>query len=795
MKTKRTPLQTSRPAVPAKPFPPRRDYASLSVRDLLDARDAYHVHLSMLENVVSTAIGRYLIHEEDWYATNSPEHPRPKDVKRITKARTLDNSLIRPWSWPAVLVFVKQWKQPEALGAELVPKTLYMPDGRVIPTCVIEAAPDERRAPSPPGPFHVSPLLGGGYACLREHQGQQSLGTFGCLVRKGGSYYALTNRHVAGGENEEVRSFIRGKFEAVGKTSNIAVDRLLMPAAFPGWSGERVYLTLDAGLIKIDNVQDWTSQAFGVGELGDIFDATPQSVTLDLIGCPVRGFGAVSGVAEGEVRALFLRYRSAGGFDNVTDLLIGPRRPSPSRDEGSQPTTTRPPLTRPGDSGMLWFYDPPSGRNPRDDAELVEGDVRPQFGARARRLRPVGMQWGGNRVKGPEGATSAFALASFLSTICRSLDVELVRSWSIGHDEYWGKIGHFAIGWKACDQLSGTLGTLMELNQERIGFDDDRLGEGSAFRVGRDEFVPLADVPDYKWLFPRAHEGVQHFADVDIHTISGGPTLLAQCMADPKQVSASAWKTYFDGFATAGVGPEQGALPFRVWQLWQAMVDFLGAGDALRFVAAAGVLAHYVGDASQPLHSSYLHHGVPPMKTVNGREYPFPHSSPEFAAFKKTPPAKIHAIYEQEMLEVDPATALASVDALVATPAAAIPIASGHDAAVATVRLMHESQARLAPQDIVDADDATLTQRERAERLWANQTIQDATIASLAGSVRLLAALWATAWAKGNGDALPPAKIKLYSESALEQVCRQHTTFVPSLSLEEMVNSGNFEAP
>ena len=39
----------------APPFPPRREFSSLSLRDLLDARDAYHVHLSHLENVVATA--------------------------------------------------------------------------------------------------------------------------------------------------------------------------------------------------------------------------------------------------------------------------------------------------------------------------------------------------------------------------------------------------------------------------------------------------------------------------------------------------------------------------------------------------------------------------------------------------------------------------------------------------------------------------------------------------------------------------------------------------------------------
>jgi hypothetical protein len=335
----------------------------------------------------------------------------------------------------------------------------------------------------------------------------------------------------------------------------------------------------------------------------------------------------------------------------------------------------------------------------------------------------------------------------------------------------------------------------MKLNQERIGFGDDSLGEGSEFRVGRDDFVPLADVPDYKWLFPREHEGIQHFADVDIQTINGGPTLLAQCVADPGKVSASAWKAYFDGFANAGVGPEEGALPFRVWQIWEAMVAFLKEKDGLSFVAAAGVLSHYVGDASQPLHSSFLHHGVPPMKSVGGRDFPFKHSSPEFTAFKKTAPSKIHAIYEQEMLEVDAATALASVDALLQAAGLAIQIGSGHDAAVATVALMDESQARLSPQDIIDADDPTLTQRERAERLWANQSVRDATVASLAGSVRLLAALWASAWEEGDGDDLPGTKIKTYSEAQLAQKCRQHQTFVPSLSLDEMVTSGDFEAP
>ncbi len=153
-------IQTRRPAGSKNIFPPRRDFSSLSLKDLLDAREAYHVYLSQLDNVIATAIGRYCIHEDDWYAQNPPDRPRPSDVARITAPRTLANSVIRPWSWPAVLVFVRQWEQPHHLGSEMVPPNLYLPDGRVIPTCVIAAPPDETMPEPSNGPLPGEPFVG-----------------------------------------------------------------------------------------------------------------------------------------------------------------------------------------------------------------------------------------------------------------------------------------------------------------------------------------------------------------------------------------------------------------------------------------------------------------------------------------------------------------------------------------------------------------------------------------------------------------------------------------------------------
>jgi len=51
------------------PFDPyRRNYRSLSVKDLLDARESRHVQLMAMDNVIGTAIGLYRIHKE------SPDH-------------------------------------------------------------------------------------------------------------------------------------------------------------------------------------------------------------------------------------------------------------------------------------------------------------------------------------------------------------------------------------------------------------------------------------------------------------------------------------------------------------------------------------------------------------------------------------------------------------------------------------------------------------------------------------------------------------------------------------------------
>ena len=198
-------------------FPPTRNYMLLTLRDVLEARHHYHIHLAHLPNVVGTAIGRYLIHKDDWYASNPPD-TKPQKPKPRTP-RTLFNTVVKRWSWPCVLVFLNAWEHRTSFGKHpdrMVPRALYLPDGRVVPTCTVLV----REEPQPSRPdYHLSfanSYLGGGYLMFADVQGEQHLGSVGCLVTDGDLTYALTNRHVTGAEGREMFTRFSGKNRRIG---------------------------------------------------------------------------------------------------------------------------------------------------------------------------------------------------------------------------------------------------------------------------------------------------------------------------------------------------------------------------------------------------------------------------------------------------------------------------------------------------------------------------------------------------------------------------------------------------
>ncbi|MDX6612987.1 MAG: hypothetical protein QOD75_2173 [Blastocatellia bacterium] len=731
-------------------FPPKRNFSSLSVKDLLDAREAYHVHLAHLENVIGTAIGRYRIRKED------PDRTEPKKWRSRKEAppRTLSNTVVKEWSWPCVLVFVTKWlTQKDFVKQEIdqvVPRYLYLADGRVVPTCVV-LAEQERQSPPPLQDLAFpADLVGGGYPLITEVQNQQHVGSIGCLVTDGDSYYALTNRHVTGTRRveeetgREILTMIRGVRQRIGETSVMQLGKKPFQEVYPNWPGRHTHSNLDAGLIRIDDLNYWTAQVFGIGEIDDPVDLNVNSISLDLIGCPLRAFGGASGEMFGEIKALFYRYKSIGGVNYVSDLLVGERSTDPDEHAATPAKSTpaksapvRGPLkTRPGDSGTLWFFD--EKFSPEEARE--EGRI----GDRARRFRPVALQWGGQTLMETSSESQMqFALATFLSTICRELDVDVVPDWNIGHSEYWGKLGHYKIAAKACELATDPkLRKLLLANVDRIGFDDAQIENGKLKKIDP-KFVPLADVPDLVWRATRKKDEGNHFADMDEPGKGEfkGKTLLKLC-EDPANVDIEVWNKFYDSL---GVDFKRGALPFRVWQLYNQMVESVKAGNVAEYICAAGILAHYVGDACQPLHVSFLHHGRPGHDDEK----------------------EVHAIYETRMLDRFAADVIAGVNENLKSSKAKADVKGGHAAATSVIELMRNTIQTLPPMKIITAHNAE-TGRQRTEHMF--KVLGPKTTEVMASGALRLASLWASAWKEGGGGKIPAAEIGPVDKAALKKL-------------------------
>ena len=301
----------------------KQNLSALSLRDVVEARDHYAVHLANLPNVLGTAVGRYRVRVKDKrlpeeIARGGSSHLGPK---------TLTNSSMREWAWPCVLVFVNKWLEPEVFAKHpecAVPPLLYMPDGRIVRTCVVLVEPRTRNLPSESVLLNPSVVLGSGSQIYTEAQGQLRLGAASCLVTDGGLTYILASGHLLTPAGTTVRGRKRTGTASLGTTARV-VSSVPLGELYPGFAGQRTQVTLDAGLLRVDRAQDWTSQVLGVGSMGAPVDLSAETLTLDLVGCPL--FAVLPGGrrVEGAVHGLFYRHASMAGMDQVTEFLIGPR--------------------------------------------------------------------------------------------------------------------------------------------------------------------------------------------------------------------------------------------------------------------------------------------------------------------------------------------------------------------------------------------------------------------------------------------------------------------------------------
>ncbi len=515
-------------------------FAHLSLTDLVAARDLYHVFLMRHPNLVATAVGRYRIRTMDSW-------PNEKRHRKGTGPRRLDNSEIRPYSWPCILAFVDKWQDPKELAgrpSEMVPPTLYLPDGRSVPVCVIEAPRESTTDIVARNIQYPINNIGAGSPVVAQVQGNEYVATIGCLVSDGHRVYGLTNRHVTGDAGEVVWSRIQGQIERIGITAPKQLTRLPLSALYPNFSSQDTFVNLDIGLIDIDDLSRWTTDVRGIGQVGRMVDYSGINLSLSLVGCHVRGIGAAGGDMRGEIQGLFYRYKTGGGSEYVADLFIGPRTPEPG-DTKKKAEAASGFATHPGDSGTMWMLEPASyakahrARNGGDEA-------KPE-------CLPLALQWGQSMLD-TAGGTQSYALATLLSRVCALLEVDPVRGWNVDQTDTWGALGHFSIAARTQLGLSGAfpkLNKLMANNALIISHDEDTLEKGDFKGMGSADFVPMADVPDFYWKprvgkqgHTRGTEGPNHFADMD-QPNPEGKTLL-DLTKDDSFIDPDKWQEFYE---------------------------------------------------------------------------------------------------------------------------------------------------------------------------------------------------------------------------------------------------------
>ena len=303
--------------------------------------------------------------------------------------------------------------------------------------------------------------------------------------------------------------------------------------------------------------------------------------------------------------------------------------------------------------------------------------------------------------------------------------------------------------------------------------------------------MPLADVPDMVWKVGPYKRGsmtspehANHFADMDRELappLPAGATLLEICDKKPQNVAVAVWQAYYD--AVQKQFPEKesrGLLPFRVWQIYDAMVSFVKAGEVEKFVCAAGILSHYVGDSCQPLHISYLFNGDPD-KTAPGMVkdpktgHQVDGNVPEGMG--------VHSAYEDDMINANVAAISQGVDSRLQSSANwSLVTGDGHGAAVSVVGLMQKTFAAISPREIIDTYVPLESEKPaaRAAAMWTKLGAR--TMDVMSDGCLCLAQLWDSAWKDGGGDK-NILRLGAVDEGALETLYRS-TAFLTSYTLD-----------
>jgi hypothetical protein len=387
--------------------------------------------------------------------------------------------------------------------------------------------------------------------------------------------------------------------------------------------------------------------------------------------------------------------------------------------------------------------------------------------------------------------------------------------------EKWLETGHYGITSAAVDATGDDkLRDLLRRNLPRISYNFTEIAKPDfesdvAARGAAGEFVPLADVPDVIWKFPppaldsmigrvggratqwfddhgSGPENPNHYADIDI-AVNGQTTWRDQCLQNDALIDPDVWRRdFYLRWPKPEAVARMGVLPFRVWQLFDAMVDCVGDNDVVGFLANAGVCAHYIGDACQPLHGSVLSNG-------DGSRTARRWSEEKQDFVDVTHGIGVHLAYEGDMISQHVQTIITGVSNPPGNDPASY-FSDGRGAARAVLQLMHDVVAILPPLEIVDrfesawstydhggAEAVPPSDRQSAitSAMWRD--LGDRTIDVMVLGCSALALVWDSAWAAGRGPDLPTEAIpREIVDTAVLRELYINRDFAPSKQLDQI---------
>jgi hypothetical protein len=190
------------------------------------------------------------------------------------------------------------------------------------------------------------------------------------------------------------------------------------------------------------------------------------------------------------------------------------------------------------------------------------------------------------------------------------------------------------------------------------------------------------------------------------------------------------------------------------------MVNYIKNADMSKFVCAAGILSHYIGDACQPLHASKFHDGRPENPNERG----------------------VHSSYETKMLDRFAADTIGKVNTNLQNVTVNSDELGGHNAAISLIRLMLRCMQILSSLEIIEVFNQGSNTNNRLKYMF--ELLRNKTASCLAEGCIKLASVWENAWTEEDGNQIDDNNLASVNSIELKNLY-ENRDFLSAYSLQD----------